>query len=107
MLLANAKSSSYKDQLLSALGKLPPLSPVLKRVLASLEDENVSFGELARIIETDAVLTGQVLRVVNSPLYGRRATIASVRHGVAILGAITLLSLALVWRRLRSVEGEE
>ena len=49
MLLANAKSSSYKDQLLSALGKLPPLSPVLKRVLASLEDENVSFGELAAI----------------------------------------------------------
>src|SRR6266851_1588900 len=95
MLLAISKSSSYKDQLLSALGKFPPLSPVLKKVLASLDDENVSFGELAAIIETDTVLTGQVLRVVNSPLYGRRSTIASVRHGVVVLGAIKTRNLVL------------
>src|SRR5882724_4636178 len=83
------------DPKLWALDKLPPFSPVLTRLLATLADENVSFGELAGIIETDAVLAGNLLRVVNSPLYGRIATINSVRHAVAILGSIKIRNLVL------------
>ena len=62
------------SRILAALDKLPPFSPVLTRLLATLADEDVGFGELAGIIETDAVLAGNLLRVVNSPLYGRIAT---------------------------------
>ncbi len=83
------------DRILGALDKLPPFSPVLTRLLATLADDNVSFGELAGIIETDAVLAGNLLRVVNSPLYGRIATINSVRHAVAILGSIKIRNLVL------------
>src|SRR6266481_4601851 len=83
------------DRILGALDKLPPFSPVLTRLLATLTDENVSFGELAAIIETDAVLAGNLLRVVNSPLYGRIATINSVRHAVAILGSVKIRNLVL------------
>src|SRR5262249_951761 len=54
-----------------------------------------SFGELAAVIETDAVLAGNLLRVVNSPLYGRIATINSVRHAVAILGSVKIRNLVL------------
>jgi HD-like signal output (HDOD) protein len=68
---------------------------VLTRLLATLADEDVSFGELAAIIETDAVLAGNLLRVVNSPLYGRIATINSVRHAVAILGSAKIRNLVL------------
>ena len=67
--------TSARDQILGALDKLPPFSPVLTRLLATLANEDVSFGELAGIIETDAVLAGNLLRVVNSPLYGRISTI--------------------------------
>jgi HD-like signal output (HDOD) protein len=41
-----------KEQLLKAVGSLPPLSPVLKKVLDSLADEQVEFGQLAKVIET-------------------------------------------------------
>jgi HD-like signal output (HDOD) protein len=83
------------DRILGALDKLPPFSPVLTRLLATLADDSVSFAELAGIIETDAVLAGNLLRVVNSPLYGRIATINSVRHAVAILGSVKIRNLVL------------
>jgi HD-like signal output (HDOD) protein len=86
---------SARDQILGSLDKLPPFSPVLTRLLATLADEDVSFVELAGIIETDAVLAGNLLRVVNSPLYGRISTINSVRHAVAILGSIKIRNLVL------------
>ena len=86
---------SARDRIMGALDKLPPFSPVLTRLLATLADEEVSFGELAGIIETDAVLAGNLLRVVNSPLYGRIATINSVRHAVSILGSIKIRNLVL------------
>src|SRR5690348_13985394 len=84
-----------REKILGALDKLPPFSPVLTRLLATLANEDVSFGELAAIIETDAVLAGNLLRVVNSPLYGRIATINSVRHAVAILGSAKIRNLVL------------
>src|SRR5258705_5485642 len=84
-----------RDRIMGALDKLPPFSPVLAKLLATLSDEDVSFGELAGIIETDAVLAGNLLRVVNSPLYGRSATINSVRHAVSLLGSIKIRNLVL------------
>jgi HD-like signal output (HDOD) protein len=87
--------TSSRDRIMGALDRLPPFSPVLTRLLATLADEDVSFGELAGIIETDAVLAGNLLRVVNSPLYGRIATINSVRHAVSILGSIKIRNLVL------------
>jgi putative nucleotidyltransferase with HDIG domain len=84
-----------RDRILASLDKLPPFSPVLTRLLATLVDEDVSFGTLAGIIETDAVLAGNLLRVVNSALYGRASSINSVRHAVSILGSVKIRNLVL------------
>jgi putative nucleotidyltransferase with HDIG domain len=86
---------SARDRVLGSLDKLPPFSPVLTRLLATLADEDVSFGSLAGIIETDAVLAGNLLRVVNSALYGRASTINSVRHAVSIMGTVKVRNLVL------------
>lgn len=78
-----------------AAGRLPPFSPVLSRLLATLADEDVSLGEIAVLIERDAVLAGNVLRMVNSPLYGWRGTVNSVRHAVSLMGLNKLRNFAL------------
>src|SRR5437764_6641995 len=88
--------ASARDRVMGELDKLPPFSPVLTRLLATLADDDVSFGAMAGIIETDAVLAGNLLRVVNSPLYGRIAPINSVRHAVAIMGTTKIRNLWLV-----------
>ena len=96
---------------LAAIGKLPPFSPTLNRLLASLAQEDVSFGRIADLIEKDTVLAGNVLRLVNSALYGRGATINSVRHAVSLLGVNKLrngilgISVMRLWHRLRVPDG--
>jgi len=100
-----------KEQILRSLGQLPPFSPTLNRVMASLANEEVSFGLLSDLIEKDTVLAGNILRVVNSALYGRRGTINSVRHAVALLGVNKLrntvlgMSIARMWAKVKTPGG--
>jgi HD-like signal output (HDOD) protein len=96
---------------LHALEALPPLSPVLHRVIASLAHEDVSFAKVAELIEKDIILTSNILQLVNSPLYGVQGTVSSVRHAIALLGVHKLrntvlgVSAAQMWRTVRTPSG--
>jgi len=104
----SANSLTVKERAIFALDALPPLSPILQRVIASLAHEDISFAKVADLIEKDTVLAGAILRLVNSPLYGLRATVSSVRHAVSLLGVAELrkavlgVSGAQMWRCLRT-----
>ena len=52
-------------------------------------------SELADWIEKDTVLTGNVMRMVNSAAYGRMGTVSSVRHAITILGTNRLRNIVL------------
>jgi HD-like signal output (HDOD) protein len=97
-----------RDLALKSLDQLPPFSPVLTHLMASLADDDVSFAKLAAVIERDTVLSGNVLRLVNSALYGRRGTVSSVRAAVSILGLLKLrnfllgLSVSKLWSRVKT-----
>jgi len=86
---------SRRQQALASLDRLPPFSPVLDRLLATIASEDVSFAEIGLLVENDTVLAANVLRLVNSALYGFQGTVNSVRHGLAILGVTRLRNLAL------------
>jgi putative nucleotidyltransferase with HDIG domain len=91
-----AGQTDYRTIALANVGRLPPFSPILTRLLATLrEDEDVPFFHVAEIIEKDSVLAGHVLRLVNSSLYGRSQTVNSVRHAVSLIGITNLRNLAL------------
>lgn len=100
-----------RDKVLRSLGKLPPFPPVLNRVLASMASEDVSFGAVSDLIEKDTVLAGNVLKIVNSALYGRRGTVNSVRHAVSLLGinklrnAVLSMSIARMWASVKTPPG--
>jgi HD-like signal output (HDOD) protein len=108
---AGVVKPSPRDQALSCLGKLPPFSPVLTRLIATLADEEVSFGKVADLIEKDIVLAGNILRLVNSALYGMSGRVNSVRHAVSLLGIAKLrnatlsMSVARMWARLKTPPG--
>lgn len=100
---ATVSPAALRDKALEAMSKLPPFSPVLNKLMASLADEDVSFAELAALIEKDTILAGSVLRLVNSAFYACRGTVNSVKHAVSILGIGKLrnlsmsMSLARMW----------
>lgn len=103
--------TALKGRLIRGLDQLPPFSPVLNRLLATMAAEEVSFAQVATLIESDTVLAGNVLKVVNSALYGFRGTVNSVRHAVAILGVDRLRNLSLgfsvarMWTHMPTPEG--
>ena len=97
-----------RERALRTLAELPPLSPILNRLIANLAQSDVSFAKVAELIEKDTVLAGNLLKLVNSALYGRRGTIISVRHAVSMLGVNKLrnaalsMSVARMWNHVKS-----
>jgi putative nucleotidyltransferase with HDIG domain len=97
-----------RERALRSLGELPPFSPILNRLLASLANEEVSFVKLGDMIEKDPVMAGNLLHLVNSALYGRRGSINSVRHALSLLGinklrnAVLGMSISRMWNQVRT-----
>lgn len=110
-MIATVPVECLRERALRTLSQLPPFSPILNRVLASLASEDVSFIEISELIEKDTVLAGNTLRLVNSALYGQRATVSSVRHAVSLLGVNKLrnatlgMSVTRLWNQLKTPPG--
>jgi HD-like signal output (HDOD) protein len=101
-------SGLLRARAIRCLGELPPFSPILNRLLASLAKEDVSFNKLGDLIEKDPVMTGNLLHLVNSALYARRGSINSVRHALSLLGinklrnAVLGMSITRMWNQVRT-----
>jgi HD-like signal output (HDOD) protein len=97
----------YRERVKKGLSQLPPFSPVLNKLLASLAREDVPYSQLASIIEKDTVMSGNVLRLVNSAAYARRGEINSIPHAIAVLGLTKLrnvvlgLSISRMWASVK------
>lgn len=97
-----------RERALKSLSNLPPFSPILSRLVASLAQEDVSFTKLADLIEKDTVVAASILHLVNSSLYARRGTVNSVRHALSILGftkvrnTVLGMSVAKMWNSVRT-----
>ena len=97
-----------KERAIRTLGELPPFSPILNRLLASLAKEDVSFVKLGDLIEKDTVVAGNLLHLVNSALYARRGSINSVRHALSLLGinklrnAVLGMSITRMWNQVKT-----
>jgi len=105
------QQENCRERILKSLSGLPPFSPTLNRVIASLANEDVSFSALSDLLEKDTVLAGNILKVVNSALYGRSGTVNSVRHAVALLGVNKLrntvlgMSITRMWAKVKTPGG--
>jgi putative nucleotidyltransferase with HDIG domain len=102
------QDGKLSQRAMGALGKLPPFSPILNKLLASLAGEDVSFSKLGELIEKDTVVAGNIIHLVNSALYARRATITSVRHALALLGmdkvrnTLLGMSISRMWSQVKT-----
>ena len=74
---------------------LPTLSTVALRVIDLASSPVTDLGEVARCINVDPALTTKILRVANSPLYGKRRKTENLRQALTLLGLNTTVTLAL------------
>ncbi|WP_083981842.1 HDOD domain-containing protein [Arsukibacterium ikkense] len=74
---------------------LPSIPQVLQKLIASMNDDNVSADKLATIISSDQAITAKVLRLANSVHFGRQRQVGSVKDALVVLGRDTLRTLVL------------
>lgn len=77
------------------LRELPTLPNVVQRIVDALDLPDVDLGRVAGLIETDQVLTAQLLRLANSAFYGLSGQIGTVSQALTVLG--TTVSRGLVF----------
>ena len=68
----------------------PTLPQVALQLLKVARDDHTSISRIVSVLEKDAVLTGRVLRLVQSPLYAGMTPVKSLQQAVVRLGLSTL-----------------
>jgi putative nucleotidyltransferase with HDIG domain len=80
-------SNELRDRALKAAGALPVVAGVLNKTLGLYRDyEDLSIPRLAASLEQDVVITGTVLSIANSAMYGGRSAVSNVRQAIARIG---------------------
>jgi HD-like signal output (HDOD) protein len=87
--------SSTREQTLKCLERLPSLSPMRMQLLSKLARRDCEVAELTAVVEKDAVLSAQILRLSNSAMFGRSQPINSVQHAITLVGVSSMRKFAL------------
>lgn len=65
---------------------LPPLPASIVKIQELCMSSDTDIDELARVIEADPMLSANILKSVNSPLYGMSKEISSIPQAVMLFG---------------------
>ena len=85
--------TALKDRILDDLGDLSPMPDTLERARKILADPGSTIREIACVLETDQALAASVLKVANSPFYGRSRKIGNVEQAALLIGRKALNEL--------------
>lgn len=77
------------------IDRMPSLSTTVTKVLDICNKPNTSPNDLNRVISLDPVLTGNVLKLINSAYYSLPNQITSLGRAIIMLGINTVKNLAL------------
>jgi len=87
------------------IAKMPSLSTTVGKVMEICSRTDASPNELNKVISLDPVLTGQVLRLINSAYYSLVNKVTSLTRAITMLGMNTVKNMALSTAIIRSVAG--
>ncbi len=83
------------EDIVKKIGSLPPLPNIAMKLISLLNNPNTKVSDLTEIISKDQALTADILKIVNSPFYGLRKEIVSIKQAINYLGFLNLKSLLL------------
>ena len=88
--------AAYRDDpgIFNRLSRLPALRPATLQLLSVSVDSDSAIADLENVFKADPVLAADLLILANSPAFGMRATVNSIRHAIALLGLEQTRSLA-------------
>jgi HD-like signal output (HDOD) protein len=89
-----------------ALEKIPPIDHVVARTLALLRDPTTSARRIAQEIAKDVLLSFEIMKIVNSPIYGFSRKVQSLEHAITLIGfkSVESIVLSAYTKRIYDVE---
>ncbi|NPA82049.1 MAG: HDOD domain-containing protein [Epsilonproteobacteria bacterium] len=73
---------------------LPPLPSSFQKINKIANDPNGTIAELVKVVEQDPMLTANLLKIANSPLYGFQREIKNIFQAVSLFGMSLTRTLA-------------
>jgi len=83
------------EEILRKIKQLPPLPESAMQIEAVYQDPDSSFNDMVKILEKDPLLTADILKAANSPLYGFSREINAISQAVGLFGMGTVRGFAL------------
>lgn len=75
--------------------KLPPLPASIVAIQELCMERDVNISALTKVIENDPMLSANILKSVNSPLYGMSKEVSSVHQAVMLFGVSMVRGFAV------------
>ena len=94
-----------RKQIEKFIRRIPSLSTTVGKVLEICSRADASPNELNKVIALDPVLTGQVLKLINSAYYSLVNKVTSLTRAITMLGLNTVKNMALSTAIIRTVSG--
>ena len=83
------------EKILNQIKSLPPLPKSVLEIQRITNDPNSSIADLIKIVKEDPMLTANLLKAANSPLYGFTRQIKNVDQAVSLFGMSTVKGFAI------------
>jgi HD-like signal output (HDOD) protein len=81
--------------LLTRIKQLPPLPESTMQIEAIYHNPDSTLHDMTKVLENDPILTADILKAANSPLYGFSREISVVSQAVGLFGMGTVRGFAL------------
>ena len=97
-MIRNGDPLITRETLSCAMASHPEFASVPKvavSIITMADDRGASFGDLAKLIETEPELSKRIIDIANSSSYGFRREITSISHAVVLLGWNAIKMVAL------------
>jgi HD-like signal output (HDOD) protein len=83
------------ENIIKKIRSLPPLPKSVLEIQRITADPDGSIGDLIKVVKQDPMLTANLLKAANSPLYGFSRQIKTVDQSVSLFGMSTVKGFAV------------
>jgi putative nucleotidyltransferase with HDIG domain len=95
------------EDIITAIDTLKPVSYIGDRIMDILRNPDSSVSELVEIIQFDAGMTANLLRICNSSYFGLQKEIVSIKQAVALLGVEKVAGLIMMGNSAQNYKGTQ
>jgi HD-like signal output (HDOD) protein len=87
--------ASQEPRAANIVAQLPPFPAVARKLLSIVQGDYADFAAVAKLIQSDAAFSAEVLRLANSALFATRYEVVSILHAISVLGVTRLKAMVL------------